>query len=1342
MFTLLLFLLCNLGMKRSLSVDEYYFSDNSEDDDELVRALDEFEQVGGALNSPLFSFDLAPVGRRRRWRNVVQGQSFRATLHQEREPHASDNIGEELTNALRRSIGQQLRQMQVHPNDSVNFSMHANGFQNAFQSINFSVGEFIRSSLRIDTLFQMLAEKLNSNESFDANQSFDVLISVVAMPRAGSKPRKHNVGRKCLSNDLKKKRCLIPISNKDELCCARAIVTMRAHCHKDDDAMTWTNMRKGYPVQTAEAKHLHRQAQVDEGPCGIEELQKFQKALGTSYQLLVMSFCKPFMLIFKGPKAPHQIRLVKSNTHYDGCTSFPAFINQSYYCLDCEKGFNTDSARAHRCNGTKCVSCERKNCEDNEANAIASTRCPICNCLFYGPDCLMFHRLGKDCGKYKTCPECQSKYLTDRKRHHCGIGTCPSCKEKVFVAEHKCFITPVEVPQSDEESSDEEDDQSSLENALFVYADIEALQLVDRTFEPNMLCYRTSEEEEIHCLKSSSCCLEFLHILDDLTDLPDTDDERPVIVIFHNLKGFDGIFILRELYDQQRTVTNQLTVGAKVLSFKSGPIIFKDSLCFLPMPLAAFPSTFGIKELKKGYFPHAFNIPCNQDYVGRIPDEHYYEPEEMKSEEAKEAFEVWHAEQVRKNVQFDFQKEMEAYCKSDVALLQAGCEAFCKEFEQHAHFNPMAHCVTIASACNLYWRREHLQQFTITIEPMQGWRGAEVNQSLAAFQWLYYCESQIPKEGASADRIKHARNGGEQTVLAGQSPVFVDGFDTVTNTVYEFHGCFWHGCRSCFITNRARPWDKLGSRSFEEVRVATEVKMNSLRSEGFVVNEMWECEWKTQMASNTRASTFVKTLRLAPPLDPRDAFFGGRTGAVSLFAKADEKAGEKIAYVDVTSLYPWVNKNANYPIGHPKIITNPGHRNISLYFGVACVDILPPANLFHPVLPVRSGKKLTFPLCSSCVQKEQAKPMLSRSEFCCHTDEERTLRGTWCTPELEESVKQGYKILVIHEVWHFPQNQQVTGLFRDYVNTWLKIKQESGGWPSWCDTDDKKQTYIDRYKEREGIDLEREQIKKNPGRKATAKLMLNSFWGKFGERQNKPKTEAITSPSVLFKRLTGSSLNISQIRLCNDDLLEIVSTSEDDAAMMSTKTNIFIAAFTTCWARLKLYSYLTILQQQVLYYDTDSVIFKKRPDQPDIPIGDFLGEMTNELDKDDYITEFASGGAKNYGYKTHKGKVECKVRGFTLNVRGSKTLNYDVMKRNILAEIDAPLQHRRTVKVTNPNHFKRNVTEKKIALINQAKAYGLVFDKRVIDKKTKHSFPFGYKRVINEVDNLVDLFED
>ena len=436
---------------------------------------------------------------------------------------------------------------------------------------------------------------------------------------------------------------------------------------------------------------------------------------------------------------------------------------------------------------------------------------------------------------------------------------------------------------------------------------------------------------------------------------------------------------------------------------------------------------------------------------------------------------------------------------------------------------------------------------------------------------------------------------------------------------------------------------------------------------------MLECEWDKLVDTDEAVQRFLNSFDLPPPLEPREAFFGGRTGAVALHAVAGE--GEEIRYVDVTSLYPWVNKNCPYPIGHPKIITQPADQSLESYFGLATVDILPPAGLFHPVLPVRCGQKLTFPLCRSCVQEQQAPPMLTRTHYCPHSDTDRMPRGTWCTPKLVKAVEKGYTLIKIHEVWHFPPEQRQTGLFTNYVNTWLKIKQESAGWPSWCQTLEQKRDYILRYQEREGIRLDISSIAKNPGRKATGKLMLNSFWGKLGERINKPTTVTVKDPAHLFSLISDAALDISTLRLCTDDILEAVYTSVQDNAVKGTKTNIFVAAFTTCHARLKLYESLDTLQQQVLYYDTDSVVYKWRPGQPSIATGDFLGDMTDELDGD-IITEFVSGGAKNYGYQTRGGKVVCNVRGFTLNVRGSAILNLRTMKENILSELDSPQDSR------------------------------------------------------------------
>ena len=134
----------------------------------------------------------------------------------------------------------------------------------------------------------------------------------------------------------------------------------------------------------------------------------------------------------------------------------------------------------------------------------------------------------------------------------------------------------------------------------------------------------------------------------------------------------------------------------------------------------------------------------------------------------------------------------------------------------------------------------------------------------------------------------------------------------------------------------------------------------------------------------------------------------------------------------------------------------------------------------------------------------------------------------------------------------------------------------------------------------------------------------------------------------------------------------------------------------------------------------------------------FLGDMTGELEGD-VITEFASGGAKNCGYQTRAGKVVCKVRGFTLNVRGSAILNFETMKDNILSELDTPQDSRRTLNIVTPYYLRRNLEQKQIQVVPRVKQYGLVFDKRLVDVDTKSSHPYGFERIGEEVELLLDL---
>ena len=267
-------------------------------------------------------------------------------------------------------------------------------------------------------------------------------------------------------------------------------------------------------------------------------------------------------------------------------------------------------------------------------------------------------------------------------------------------------------------------------------------------------------------------------------------------------------------------------------------------------------------------------------------------------------------------------------------------------------------------------------------------------------------------------------------------------------------------------------------------------------------------------------------------------------------------------------MYPWVNKKSVYPKGHPKIIFTPGHTDIHQYFGLIQCKILPPRELYHPVLPYRHDDKLLFPLCARCVEEEMAKPLLDRSYHCPHPDEQRALTSTWCTPELYKAVELGYQVQYIYEAWHFEETCE--GLFEDYVNTWLKIKQEASGWPKDDMTEEEKQRYIHKYLEHEGIQLEYNNIKYNPGLRTLAKLMLNSMWGKFGQRLNKTQIQAFQDPQHFHRFLDSDVLDIRHISVINNDMVEVHYQNQKEDIRVSPNLNIFVACFTTCHARLKL----------------------------------------------------------------------------------------------------------------------------------------------------------------------------
>uniref|UniRef100_A0ABM5FV71 DNA-directed DNA polymerase n=1 Tax=Pogona vitticeps TaxID=103695 RepID=A0ABM5FV71_9SAUR len=730
------------------------------------------------------------------------------------------------------------------------------------------------------------------------------------------------------------------------------------------------------------------------------------------------------------------------------------------------------------------------------------------------------------------------------------------------------------------------------------------------------------------------------------------------------------------------------------------------------MGLSKLPKCLGLRQESKGYFPHYFNTPENEQYEGPLPPPEAYGVQHMMPSEQK-AFLKWHEENKTKT--FNLQRELAAYCQQDVNILVQACtkyrheimtltkkrvKGYDGEYDWFA-IDPLQY-PTLAGVCLSMYKFKFLKKNKIAIPHPDNYHRQCKRYSSASIQWLSYIAHK------EKTRVQHALNGGEICI----DSLYVDGYMVLNGRgiCLEFLGCFFHGCALCY---HSEDWNPLLGKTYGALFNATQERTAVLRSKGFEVRSIWEHEWKEMVRSDSAVKNYLASADFPEPLVPREALFGGRTNAIRLYYRA--KPEEQILYYDFTSLYPYVNKTKEYPLGHPKIIFE-NFEHVSAYFGFVKAKISPPRGLFFPVLPTRVGGKLMFVLCATCAESRQRNP-------CKHTDEERALMGTWCTIELNVAIKKGYKVLKIFEVWHFESRS--ADLFSNYIELHLRHKQEASGYPAWCVSEGDKNKYIDDYKKKEGISLRKDKIAVNPAKRQIAKLFLNSLWGKFGQRTNLPNTQVVREPDEYFNLLFSESYTVSMFEFLADDAVCVTWKHEADRLATKGRKNEFIACFTTAYARLELYNLLDKLQDRVLYHDTDSVIFVQREGEWKPPLGDYLGDLTSEVPEGLHITEYVSGGPKTYGYKLSDGSACMKVKGITLNVANSEKINFDSL-RDLVFTYDSDNRDgsSREIVVEQPG-IVRDKCQWLIHTKLLRKTQKVVYDKRVIVEDFK-TLPYGY----------------
>ena len=136
--------------------------------------------------------------------------------------------------------------------------------------------------------------------------------------------------------------------------------------------------------------------------------------------------------------------------------------------------------------------------------------------------------------------------------------------------------------------------------------------------------------------------------------------------------------------------------------------------------------------------------------------------------------------------------------------------------------------------------------FPIILEKENNFKPRSMNtHSTREREWLTYYAH------LNDVHVQHKFNRGQHSVCGR----LVDGWIPSTQTVLQFHGCFWHG-HECQTAER----NAINGKTMRELREKTEEFTRRMREEaGVSVVEMWECQWEQQKHANRQLRCYLAT---------------------------------------------------------------------------------------------------------------------------------------------------------------------------------------------------------------------------------------------------------------------------------------------------------------------------------------------------------------------------------------------------------------------------------------------------------------------------------------------------
>ena len=121
--------------------------------------------------------------------------------------------------------------------------------------------------------------------------------------------------------------------------------------------------------------------------------------------------------------------------------------------------------------------------------------------------------------------------------------------------------------------------------------------------------------------------------------------------------------------------------------------------------------------------------------------------------------------------------------------------------------------------------------------------------SKVQIEWLKYLENELILI------IEHHDNVGEHRIK-NKKRYTADGYCKSINTIFEFQGCYYHGCKTCMPTGINIKCKK----TFEELYDKTQKKKEHCINEGYNYIEIWECEWNKIKKTDELLDNYISNL--------------------------------------------------------------------------------------------------------------------------------------------------------------------------------------------------------------------------------------------------------------------------------------------------------------------------------------------------------------------------------------------------------------------------------------------------------------------------------------------------